>query len=127
MHPYEPARQSYQQIPAMRPAQESSPGVSATPIYDALYSEYLRSFRTLPGDRSGEEDMGFKAFSTGSGTSGTGLTYGGMRAGAYATQTIPSPPQAHPHSGYPGQWQPVAVRPHAGHFPALPPAPRRET
>ncbi|WP_405800358.1 hypothetical protein [Streptomyces sp. NBC_01506] len=53
----------------MRPAQDTpagySSGYSATPIYDALYSEYLRSFRTLPGDRSGEESLGFTAFGTG--------------------------------------------------------------
>ncbi|MEU0525679.1 hypothetical protein ABZ280_18515 [Streptomyces niveus] len=53
----------------MRPAQDPpagySSGYSATPIYDALYSEYLRSFRTLPGDRSGEENLGFTAFGTG--------------------------------------------------------------
>jgi hypothetical protein len=38
-----------------------------TPIYDALYSEYRRLFRTLPGDRSGEESLrfsGFNAFGT---------------------------------------------------------------
>lgn len=39
-----------------------SGGPSATPIYDALYSEYVKSFRTLPGDRSGEENLGFTAF-----------------------------------------------------------------
>jgi hypothetical protein len=37
-------------------------GPSATPIYDALYAEYVRSFRALPGDRSGEEQLGFTAF-----------------------------------------------------------------
>ncbi|WP_217141532.1 hypothetical protein [Streptomyces sp. AC627_RSS907] len=37
-------------------------GPSATPIYDALYAEYVRSFRSLPGDRSGEEELGFTAF-----------------------------------------------------------------
>ncbi|MFF0436050.1 hypothetical protein ACFYU9_28055 [Streptomyces sp. NPDC004327] len=49
----------------MRPAAEApagSAGSSATPIYDALYSEFRRSFRTLPGDRSGEEDVVFRAF-----------------------------------------------------------------
>ncbi|MEN3584509.1 hypothetical protein AAH978_10190 [Streptomyces sp. ZYX-F-203] len=37
-------------------------GPSATPIYDALYAEYVKSFRSLPGDRSGEEQLGFTAF-----------------------------------------------------------------
>ncbi|MFF6778299.1 hypothetical protein ACFY8W_32785 [Streptomyces sp. NPDC012637] len=46
----------------MRPAQDGSAGFSATPIYDALYSEYRRSFRTLPGDRSGEDELAFRGF-----------------------------------------------------------------
>jgi hypothetical protein len=51
------------QIPAMRsPHDVDVTGFSATPIYDALYSEYRRSFRTLPGDRSGEESLQFKTF-----------------------------------------------------------------
>lgn len=49
----------------MRPSQDISGGKSPTPIYDALYSEYRRSFRALPGDRSGEESLGFKSFGTG--------------------------------------------------------------
>ncbi|WP_208106405.1 hypothetical protein [Streptomyces sp. GC420] len=43
-------------------AVSSGSGSSATPIYDALYAEYRRQFRALPGDRSGEEDLGFTAF-----------------------------------------------------------------
>ncbi|MEU6487258.1 hypothetical protein [Streptomyces sp. NPDC046887] len=77
---------------------------SATPIYDALYSEYLRSFRTLPFDRSGEEDLGFRAFGTGS--------------GGYAAQ----------HAGFGGGWQQVGPVHRGGHHhvpAALPPAPRR--
>jgi hypothetical protein len=35
---------------------------SATPIYDALYAEYQRLFRTLPGDRAGEEELRFEYF-----------------------------------------------------------------
>ncbi|WP_443077007.1 hypothetical protein [Streptomyces sp. SP18CS02] len=110
----------------MRPAQDGPSAHSATPIYDALYSEYLRSFRTLPGDRSGEEDLVFKGFGGG----GTGTYHGrGGSGGSYAGvghglgHSLNQPGQ---HSGYPGQWQPVSVRPHTGHFPAaLPPAPRR--
>jgi hypothetical protein len=41
----------------MRPAFERDAGRD-TPIYDALYGEFRRLFRTLPGDRTGEE--GFK-------------------------------------------------------------------
>ncbi|MBW5486467.1 hypothetical protein [Streptomyces bambusae] len=48
--------------------------LSPTPIYDALYSEYLRSFRALPGDRSGEEDLGFPSFGTYGSGSGTGFS-----------------------------------------------------
>ena len=49
----------------MRPSQDPSTGKSPTPIYDALYSEYRRSFRALPGDRSGEENLGFRSFGLG--------------------------------------------------------------
>ncbi|MBY8344724.1 hypothetical protein LXH13_09010 [Streptomyces spinosirectus] len=63
MHAYEvPRRQPLQPIPSARSAQDNSGGPSATPIYDALYAEWVRSFRTLPGDRSGEEELGFTAF-----------------------------------------------------------------
>lgn len=44
---------------------------SATPIYDSLYAEYRRLFRTLPGDRSGEESLRFEGFGT---LYSTGLT-----------------------------------------------------
>ncbi|WTK83348.1 hypothetical protein OG292_32350 [Streptomyces sp. NBC_01511] len=108
MHSYDRSRQQYQpQVPAMRPAQDPpagySSGYSATPIYDALYSEYLRSFRTLPGDRSGEESLGFTAFGTG--MHGSSGRQGGPFAGA---------------------WQ-SGGRPYQGGRPqaALPPAPRR--
>jgi hypothetical protein len=66
VHAYDPsARSPYQtHIPGMRPPQDASAGghQSATPIYDALYAEYRRSFKALPGDRSGEEDLGFRPF-----------------------------------------------------------------
>ncbi|MER7553730.1 hypothetical protein ABTX86_27560, partial [Streptomyces anulatus] len=58
----------------MRPSQDPSGGVSPTPIYDALYSEYRRSFRALPGDRSGEENLGFSAFGAGLFASRTALS-----------------------------------------------------
>ncbi|MCF6522467.1 hypothetical protein HOY81_05060 [Streptomyces sp. JJ36] len=31
-------------------------------MYDSLYAEYQRLFRALPGDRSGEEELRFEAF-----------------------------------------------------------------
>ncbi|MFJ8231184.1 hypothetical protein ACIQ9E_14695 [Streptomyces sp. NPDC094448] len=100
MQTYEPSRQPYPSpIPGMRPAYEAASGFSLTPIFDALYSEYRRSFRALPGDRSGEEHLGFLAFSTQATARGAGqLPYAG--AG----------------------WQPYPVRQHPA---ALPPAPRR--
>ncbi|MDX3454798.1 hypothetical protein PV396_23120 [Streptomyces sp. ME02-8801-2C] len=73
MHTYHvPRRQSYPS------------GPSATPIYDALYAEYGKSFRSLPGDRSGEDELDFAAF----GTHPDGLTpYGGSfgsNSGSYS-------------------------------------------
>lgn len=65
VHAYDPSRPrpAYQTpIPSMRSAQDTRGDHSATPIYDALYSEYRRSFKALPGDRSGEEDLGFTSF-----------------------------------------------------------------
>ncbi|MEO3975443.1 hypothetical protein [Streptomyces sp. CAU 1734] len=95
----------------MRPAHEASAEPSPTPIFDLLCAEYRRAFRSLPGDRSGEEDLGFKGFGIGSaggrGYGTTGQTY------------------------YPGTgWQPYPTpRAHVGHHhqpAALPPAPRRD-
>ncbi|MFG3499407.1 hypothetical protein [Streptomyces sp. NPDC047928] len=108
----------------MRPAQDGPSAPSATPIYDALYSEYLRAFRTLPGDRSGEEDLGFKAFGIApySGRTGPVGAYSSHGHGVgYQSQTQ----SGGPYAGY------AAARPHAGHTghlplpAALPPAPRR--
>ncbi|MFE7776668.1 hypothetical protein ACFU5O_22830 [Streptomyces sp. NPDC057445] len=96
MHTYDPLHEPY---PSHIP--------SATPIYDALYSEYRRAFRALPGDRSGEEDLGFKAFGSAPGSGHTGFGSG--------------------FSGDLSIWQ-AGVRQRTGrhHVPAaLPPAPRR--
>ncbi|WP_420705526.1 hypothetical protein [Streptomyces sp. NRRL F-5126] len=91
----------------MRPAQDLVDGYSTTPIYDALYSEYLRSFRALPGDRSGEEDLGFTAF-------GIRPVPRGGYAGRYGERAVQS-----------GGWQrdPYQQPRHAQA--ALPPARRR--
>ncbi|MGW1886371.1 hypothetical protein [Streptomyces sp. NPDC001970] len=86
MQTYEPTRQPY---PSRIP--------SATPIYDALCSEYRTAFRTLPGDRSGEEDLGFKGF---------GLRLHGGRSGYGG------------HTGFSS-----GLSAFGGHL-ALPPAPR---
>ncbi|MEU6118280.1 hypothetical protein ABZ840_27490 [Streptomyces sp. NPDC047117] len=62
MHPYDPSpRAPFHSIPGMRPSYEPAAHHldrgSATPIYDALYAEYRRSFRALPGDRTGEDEL----------------------------------------------------------------------
>jgi hypothetical protein len=125
----------------MRPPQDSAGSPSATPIYDALCAEYRRSFRTLPGDRSGEEDLGFTAFGTGphsSGQHGTGLlSTGSYNSGSYTSTSYGTRHGAGQHqtgqmSTHQNQppaavWQPVARQHTTGLIPAaLPPGPRRE-
>ncbi|MGV9557965.1 hypothetical protein [Streptomyces sp. NPDC003401] len=155
MHTYDvPRRQPYP-IPSARTAQDSRDpqgGPSATPIYDALYAEYVKSFRSLPGDRSGEEDLGFTAF--GNMPHGTGTyavprpgsfssSYSSYSAGAQSARLgqpsrAPYPAQEQEREreqepSRPPQWQRVGPlgqtgRPHGAthHVPAaLPPAPRR--
>ncbi|MEU9037942.1 hypothetical protein AB0D45_23975 [Streptomyces sp. NPDC048352] len=141
MHSYDPSRAPFR-------ASNASP----TPIYDSLYSEYLRAFRALPGDRTGEEDLGFTAFSYGSGY--TAGSYGSGTTGSYGSGTNSSYGSGSGWSGAAWQqqsdsWQPSYVPPqgqpaysYAGtgsgygggrqhqtgmqHIPAaLPPAPRR--
>ncbi|WP_320779088.1 hypothetical protein [Streptomyces sp. CRN 30] len=136
----------------MRPAQDQQGSSSVTPIYDALYAEWNRSFRALPGDRHGEEDMGFTAFgiaphlgsgygsySTGSYSTGaysTGAYDARHGTAAYATGRLATQhgTRREAQPGHPAQaasvWQPVGRMPtgHTGahHFPvALPPGPRR--
>jgi hypothetical protein len=73
VHLYDvPRRQSFQPVRSVRSGQNPSDGPSATPIYDALYAEYVKSYRTLPGDRSGEEELGFVAFGLSSSPGGGG-------------------------------------------------------
>ncbi|MFF8675445.1 hypothetical protein [Streptomyces sp. NPDC015242] len=127
MHAYEvPRRQSFSSIPSARSAQDSQGGPSATPIYDALYAEYVKSFRALPGDRSGEEKLGFTAFgniphSTGSYSHGHGSSYSAYSAGAQSARHA---------AGQQPQWQRVGTIGSHGtqmhHVPAaLPPGRRR--
>ncbi|MFD9795336.1 hypothetical protein ACFWXK_30795 [Streptomyces sp. NPDC059070] len=120
----------------MRPAQDFTGAHSPTPIYDALYSEYRRSFRALPGDRSGEDDLGFRGFAA--------LGHTGAHSFRPAHQQHPQMPHPQPvpslqpypaHSGV--AWQmsgagmaggAVQGRQYTGlhQLPAaLPPAPRR--
>ncbi|MEU6893700.1 hypothetical protein ABZ934_18245 [Streptomyces sp. NPDC046557] len=139
----------------MRPSRDpdAAPAASHTPIYDLLYTEYLRAFRALPGDRSGEEDLGFTAFSYG--TTSTGAPYsGGAGAGSYgsgwtrsswqpadawqpsyapAPQPLPQPSYAYAGSGggpgsggYEANGSGRQHQTGMHHIPAaLPPAPRR--
>jgi hypothetical protein len=130
------SRQPYQSIPSSRSAQDSPGGPSATPIYDRLYSEWVKTFRSLPGDRSGEEELGFTAFghsphSTGSFSGGSfgggslgGGSYSAYSAGAYSARQQ-SQWQRVGQLGQLGQQQQHG---HTGmhHIPAaLPPGPRR--
>ncbi|MFG2781890.1 hypothetical protein ACGFY7_29085 [Streptomyces prunicolor] len=138
MHAYDvPRSRSYQSIPSSRSDRDSPGGPSATPIYDRLYSEWVKTFRSLPGDRSGEEELGFTAFghsphSTGSFSGGSfgGGSLGGGSYSAYSAGAYSARQQS--------QWQRVGQLGHAGqqqqqhghtgmhHIPAaLPPGPRR--
>lgn len=126
MHAYDvPRRPSPQPIPAARSAQDLSDRSSATPIYDALYAEYVRSFRACPGDRSGEEDLDFVAFShpvhrTGSYGAGTYGTRHTTPQHAVGRQTAP-----HEQTATATLWEQVARQATGHRLPALPPAPRR--
>ncbi|MEU6818675.1 hypothetical protein [Streptomyces sp. NPDC046860] len=84
MHPYDtsPRRPALSPVPVARSGQENSGGPSYTPIYDTLYAEWVKSFRTLPFDRSGEENLDFTAF--GNLPQGTG-SYGGHRPGSFSS------------------------------------------
>ncbi|WP_432145531.1 hypothetical protein [Streptomyces sp. bgisy084] len=64
MHAYDPSvpAQYTHPIPGMRPSRDhgtthTADHDSATPIYDALYAEWRRSFRALPGDRTDEPEI----------------------------------------------------------------------
>ncbi|MDN3022039.1 hypothetical protein [Streptomyces sp. S.PB5] len=131
MHTYDvPRRQSFASVPASRTAPDPLDGPSATPIYNALYAEYVRSFRSLPGDRSGEEELGFTAF--GSVPYRSDSYGGGYRPGSFSSSY--SAYSAGAHSARAGQqqsqWQRVGQIGQHGtmvqHVPAaLPPGQRR--
>ncbi|MER6119974.1 hypothetical protein E6R60_20915 [Streptomyces sp. A0642] len=112
----------------MRPSQDPSGGPSQTPIYDALYSEYRRSFRALPGDRSGEEHLGLQGLGAGFFGSRAPLSvHSGHTGGASGTTSGTaaghgSGPSS--HTGSLGSWQRVGR--HAGRVQpaALPPGSR---
>ena len=133
VHSYDPSHQRPSPIPAMRPSQDPSGGPSQTPIYDALYSEYRRSFRALPGDRSGEEHLGLQGFGAGFFGSRAPLSihsaHSGHTAGAATTSSTTAAASGHGsgssgHTGSLGSWQRVGR--HAGRVQpaALPPGSR---
>ncbi|MGW0365619.1 hypothetical protein [Streptomyces sp. NPDC002990] len=122
----------------MRPARDrdSAPAASHTPIYDTLYSEYLRAFRTLPGDRTGEEDLGFTSFSyggaysagtgAGSGWNGSSWQQSDSWQPSYTPQPAYSYSSAGQGAGGPGYAGGRQHQTGMQHIPAaLPPAPRR--
>ncbi|MFJ3420126.1 hypothetical protein ACIPN8_27700 [Streptomyces sp. NPDC086082] len=132
MHAYDvPRSRNYQPIPSSRTDRDSPGGPSATPIYDRLYSEWVKTFRSLPGDRSGEEELGFTAFGHSPHSTGTfgGGSLGGGSYSAYSAGAYSARQQS--------QWQRVGQlsqvtqqhqHGHTGmhHIPAaLPPGPRR--
>ncbi|MET9605776.1 hypothetical protein ABZZ17_12020 [Streptomyces sp. NPDC006512] len=121
----------------MRPSRDRdhAPAASHTPIYDTLYSEYLRAFRALPGDRTGEEDLGFTAFSQGSPYSSYSSGWNGSAwqsdpwQPSYApVPPAPAPQPSYAHAGTTGSGYGGGRQHQTGmqHIPAaLPPAPRR--
>ncbi|MFC6985852.1 hypothetical protein [Streptomyces cirratus] len=93
---------------------DAAPAASHTPIYDLLYSEYLRAFRALPGDRTGEEHLGFTSFSYGATTTGfshTGLSHTGVSGNG--------------GSSYGGGWARSSWQPADAWQPAYSPAPQQ--
>ncbi|MGW0476169.1 hypothetical protein [Streptomyces coeruleorubidus] len=126
MHAYDvPRRQSYSSIPSARSAQDSQGGPSATPIYDALYAEYVKSFRALPGDRSGEEKLGFTAFGNIQHNTGS---YGSSHSSSYSAYSAGAQSARHA-TGQQPQWQRVGTIGSHGtgmhHVPAALPPGRR--
>ncbi|MEU6668963.1 hypothetical protein [Streptomyces sp. NPDC046727] len=129
MHAYDtsPRRSSFSSVPSARSPHDPSGGPSPTPIYDMLYAEWVKTFRTLPGDRTGEEELRFCAF--GDFPDGLG-TYGGHRAGSFSSSYSAYSAGAY-SARQQSQWQRVGTlgrQQDTGmqYVPAaLPPAPRR--
>ncbi|WP_329194047.1 MULTISPECIES: hypothetical protein [unclassified Streptomyces] len=92
---------------------DTAPAASHTPIYDLLYTEYLRAFRALPGDRTGEEHLGFTSFS-----------YGATSAGV-AASGLSSTGVAGTGSSYGSGWARSSWQPSDGWQPAYAPAPQQ--
>ncbi|MEV6296459.1 hypothetical protein ACWET9_18805 [Streptomyces sp. NPDC004059] len=131
MHAYDappPRRSAFVSVPSARLAQDGGGGVSATPIYDSLYAEWVKTFRTLPGDRSGEEELTFSPFGQ---LADRSVSYGGHRAGSFSSSYSAYSAGAY-SARQQSQWQRVGTlgrhQQDTGmqHVPAaLPPGPRR--
>ncbi|KUN00839.1 hypothetical protein AQI95_33170 [Streptomyces yokosukanensis] len=134
MHAYDtpPRRSSFSPIttpiPSARTGHEGAGVASPTPIYDMLYTEWVKAFRTLPGDRSGEEGLRFSPFGQLPDRTGS---YGGHRAGSFSSSYSAYSAGAY-NARQQSQWQRVGTlgRHHEDtgmhHVPAaLPPGPRR--
>lgn len=50
-----------ERLPLDGPAPDSGHEVG-TPIYDALYADYRGAFRSVPGERWGEDELRFRPF-----------------------------------------------------------------
>lgn len=110
MHAYSnPQDQSYWSITALQLPEDLTQNASTTPIYDALYKEWADSFRSTPGDRSGEEKLDFAAF----GRHPQCTTWGtGCAMGLYGNSPNTDNAKAHstPNSAQrQGDWQRVAL------------------
>ncbi|WP_344124055.1 hypothetical protein, partial [Streptomyces blastmyceticus] len=95
----------------MRPPRDTAPQshtASVTPIYDALYAEYRRSFRALPFDRSGEEELRFAGF-------GHQLVAYGQYGGQGHFGQLGGQPAYPGHSGYTAAWDTYYGRQRGGH------------
>ncbi|CAL9400037.1 hypothetical protein [Streptomyces sp. enrichment culture] len=107
MYAYDvPRRQVPPPIPSARSVHDPQSGPSATPIYDKLYAEYVKTFRSLPGDRSGEEGLEFTAF----GSSPYGVRHSGSYGGSYSAYSAGAS-SARSGGGHQPQWQRVAALP----------------
>lgn len=113
MHAYDPFPRApfHHPIPGMRPSYDGPAPtqvaeVSYTPIYDALYAEYRRSFRALPGDRTGEEGLGIEAIRN---IWGRTTSVSGPWDTQFRHPQTPPPAHLHPH--YPTRHTPAALPP----------------
>lgn len=131
MHTYDappPRRSAFVSVPSARLAQDGVGGGSATPIYDMLYAEWVKTFRTLPGDRSGEEGLRFSPFGELPGVTGS---YGGHRAGSFSSSYSAYSAGAYSARQH-SQWQRIGTLGRQQHDTgmlhvpaALPPGPRQ--